>query len=140
MYSVLVKQALVRQGVYREQGNSHLEWPDHTLHSYRPCPTLTTLVPISPRLPPYPFRFARGTETRYHNTDCRGQSIKIKIPSMLRTVTGQDVGKVWSQSTYPINGKRVNSSSALCSSKEGKATPGFHKPRAIPMGRGRPDF
>ena len=25
------KQALVRQGMYREQENSHLEWPDHTL-------------------------------------------------------------------------------------------------------------
>ena len=25
-----VKQGLVRQGMYREQENSHLEWPDHT--------------------------------------------------------------------------------------------------------------
>ena len=26
-----VEQALVGQSVYREQGNSHLEWPDHTV-------------------------------------------------------------------------------------------------------------
>ena len=25
------KQGLVEQGMYREQENSHLEWPDHTL-------------------------------------------------------------------------------------------------------------
>ena len=136
MYSVQVKSG---GGVQRAM-NSHLERPDHTFYSYRPCSTLTILVPPSPHLPPYPFRFARGTETRYHNTDSRGQSIKIKIPSMLRTVIGQDVGKLWSQSTYLISGKGVNSSSALCGSKEGKATPGFHKPRAIPTGRGRPTF
>ena len=28
---VQVKQALVEQGMYREQENSHLVWPDHTL-------------------------------------------------------------------------------------------------------------
>ena len=26
-----MKQALVRQGMYREQENIHLEWPDHTM-------------------------------------------------------------------------------------------------------------
>ena len=26
-----MKQALVGQGMYREQENSHLEWPDHTV-------------------------------------------------------------------------------------------------------------
>ena len=25
-----MKQRLVEQGMYREQENSHLEWPDHT--------------------------------------------------------------------------------------------------------------
>ena len=25
-----MRQALVKQGMYREQGNSHREWPDHT--------------------------------------------------------------------------------------------------------------
>ena len=41
------KQALVGQGMYREQENSHLEWPDHTLHYYIPCTTLTILVHLS---------------------------------------------------------------------------------------------
>ena len=27
---VKVKQALVEQGMYRERGNSHLGWPNHT--------------------------------------------------------------------------------------------------------------
>ena len=26
-----MKQALVEQGMYREEENSHLEWPDHTV-------------------------------------------------------------------------------------------------------------
>ena len=30
-----VKQGLVKQGMYQEQENSHLEWPDHTyVHPY----------------------------------------------------------------------------------------------------------
>ena len=27
---VEVKQALVKQGIFREQESNHLEWPDHT--------------------------------------------------------------------------------------------------------------
>ena len=30
MRRVQVKQALVGQGMYREQESKHLEWPDHT--------------------------------------------------------------------------------------------------------------
>ena len=30
VHKIEVKQGLVRQGMYREQENSHLEWPDHT--------------------------------------------------------------------------------------------------------------
>ena len=30
VHKMWVKQALVGQGMYREQENSHLEWPDHT--------------------------------------------------------------------------------------------------------------
>ena len=29
-----MKQALGKQGLYREQENSHLGWPDHTLVNY----------------------------------------------------------------------------------------------------------
>ena len=32
-----MKQGLVKQGMYREQESSHLEWPDHTLHPYVLC-------------------------------------------------------------------------------------------------------
>ena len=34
MPRVQVKQAPVRQGMYREQENSHLKWPDHTDGNY----------------------------------------------------------------------------------------------------------
>ena len=43
-------------------------------------------------------------------------------------------------SAHKVNAKGVNSSNALFSYKEGKATPGFHKPTAAPMGKGKPDF
>ena len=44
MSKIQVKQALVRQGMYGEQENSHPEWPDRTLHPYIPCRTLIVLV------------------------------------------------------------------------------------------------
>lgn len=43
-------------------------------------------------------------------------------------------------SAHKVNGKGVNSSNALFSYKEGKATPGFHKPTAAPTGKGKPTF
>ena len=39
-----MKQGLVKQGMYREQENSHLGRPDHTLHPYVSFMTLTILV------------------------------------------------------------------------------------------------
>ena len=40
-----MKQGLIKQGMYREQESSHLEWPDHMLHPYIPCriPTILAL-------------------------------------------------------------------------------------------------
>ena len=34
-----MKHTLMGQGMYREQENSHLEWPDHTEHFYSACST-----------------------------------------------------------------------------------------------------
>ena len=54
MSSVQVKQGLVEQGTYREQENSHLEWPDHT-HAFTHIPaySLEGLSSSSSLLPPY---------------------------------------------------------------------------------------
>ena len=38
MSRVKVKQALVEQGMYRERGNSHLGWPNHTGWNRKGCP------------------------------------------------------------------------------------------------------
>ena len=47
-----MKQALVKQRMNREQENSHLGWPDHTLHPYTACTTLTILAhPIFREIP-----------------------------------------------------------------------------------------
>ena len=61
-----MKLGLVNQGVYREQENSHLEWPDHTLHHYMLCLTLTILAHPSPVISLRSGRW-RVTATEYQN-------------------------------------------------------------------------
>ena len=34
-----MKHTLMGQGMYRQQENRHLEWPDHTEHFYSACST-----------------------------------------------------------------------------------------------------
>ena len=91
-----MKQALVGQGMYREQENSHLEWPDHTLYPYTHCTTLTILVYPLTR---YPWgQVCRGHCNQIPQIQYRQQQPQsIKIPTMLRRVICQDVGKFWSQ-------------------------------------------
>ena len=76
VHRVEVKQALVGQGRYREQENSHLEWPGHTLHPYRPCTTLTILVHPSFTIS-LGSGMQRGTAARYHeySTDSSSRSV-----------------------------------------------------------------
>ena len=97
---VEVKQALVEQGIYREQENSHPGWPDLTLHPYRPCTTLTVLVHPSCMISLGIQRYVEGHGhqiPQIHYGHQQLESINSKIPSMLRTVVCQDVGKFWSQ-------------------------------------------
>ena len=57
-----MKQTLVGQVISRKQENSHLEYPDHTLHTlhnpYNLGPSLFHTIPW--------VRYAEGTATRYH--------------------------------------------------------------------------
>ena len=122
--------------MYREQDNSHLERPDHTLYPSIPCTTLTIWVRPSSAIP-----WGHCHQTPQYSTDSSSRrASRVKIPSILSTVIFPGCGHVLEPSIYRVNGKGVNSSSALSSYKEGKATPSFHKPIATPMGRGRLGF
>ena len=82
------KQALGGQGMYREQKNSHLQWPEEMLHSYIPCTTLWST---------HLLRYPQGQIPQIRYRQQRPKSIKSKAPSMLRTIICQDTGKFWSQ-------------------------------------------
>ena len=56
MSSVQVKHALVGQGIYREQENSHLEWPNHTGGSTASVAEEHVLMMVKPPLPATWFR------------------------------------------------------------------------------------
>ena len=91
-----MKQTLVGQVISRKQENSHLEYPDHTLH------TLHNPYNLGPSpLLPYPWGQVRSRhcnqipQLRYRRQ--QPKSIKSKIPSVFRTVICQDMGKLWSQ-------------------------------------------
>ena len=47
MISGQAKWGLVKQGMSKEQENSHLEWPDRTLCPYTLCMTLAMVDPWS---------------------------------------------------------------------------------------------
>ena len=91
-----MKQTLVGQVISREQVKSHLEYPDHTLH------TLHNPYNLGPSpLLPYPWGQVRSRhcnqipQLRYRRQ--QPKSIKSKIPSVFRTIICQDMGKFWSQ-------------------------------------------
>ena len=80
-----MKQALVEQGMYRGQENSHLEWPDHTLLLYVPCMTLTVLVRPSALISL--GQVCRDTATRHHKYNTDGGRSKLLTGSMQREST-----------------------------------------------------
>ena len=91
-----MKQALVAQVISREQENSHLESPDHTLH------TLHNAYNLGPSpLLQYPWGQVRSRHCnqipRLQYRHQQPKNIKSKIPSTFRTVICQDMGKFWSQ-------------------------------------------
>ena len=91
-------QGLVRQGIFRGQENSHLEWPDHTVHPYVLCVTLTILVhPLFHDIPDVRYvEVHRNHTPQMPHRHQQLKSIKSKTAGMWKILI-RHVGKLWSQ-------------------------------------------
>ena len=86
-----MKQALVDQGMYREQDNSHLEWPDPTVSQCPACVPprgLAFIRAASTGLPDTPERACRSTGYRHDGKQSSNRisssvSHEISVPEML---------------------------------------------------------
>lgn len=131
-------QALVKQGMYRKQENSHPG--DLLVHSHlHPLHDPHSLCP--PLFHDPGDRCVGGHCNQPNTTNRDGSSQRV---STVRYLVCQEqsfarMGQILEPSTNWVNREEANrSSNALSAYKEGKATPGIHKPRATRMGQGRP--
>lgn len=79
--------------------------------------------------------------TRYHRYNTDGSQRAPRVRYLV--CSEQSLARTWANlgaNAYQVDGEGVNCSSAPSSYKEGKATPGFHEPRATPMRSGRSSF
>ena len=114
---VWVKQALVRQGMDREQENRHLWWPDNILHSYIPCITLTMLVHSSSAVHLGSGIYVEGhwnqvSQIQYR---CQQQKYKLKDTKYAKNSHLPGCGQILKVSTSLVNGEGVNGGSILSS-------------------------
>ena len=69
---------------------------------------------------------------------CQQQKYKLKDTQYAKNSHLPGCGQILKVSTSWVNGEGVNGGRVPSGYKEGKATLGFHKPRATPMEKGRP--